>query len=124
MSRTLVPVVEAKQLSRKQKTAERHQRLRKKVGAPCSLSARIAVAADAAWAHTHSRPICAPVQLSGTADRPRLAVFRSNEHIYAQVRAMQAGVAHAAASSGGVLHRTGAAVQGHAQLCRGTMDCR
>jgi large subunit ribosomal protein L18 len=27
-----------------------------------------------------------PLQLNGTTDRPRLAVFRSNEHIYAQVR--------------------------------------
>jgi ribosomal protein L18 len=26
-------------------------------------------------------------QLSGDAERPRLCVFRSNEHIYAQVRA-------------------------------------
>ena len=25
------------------------------------------------------------MQLSGTAERPRLAVFRSNQHIYAQV---------------------------------------
>lgn len=30
-------------------------------------------------------PRLAP-QLSGTSERPRLAVFRSNEHIYAQVR--------------------------------------
>lgn len=29
------------------------------------------------------------LQLAGTTERPRLAVFRSNNHIYAQVSAQQ-----------------------------------
>lgn len=38
-------------------------------------------------------------RISGTADRPRLAVFRSNAHIYAQVIDDLAGLTLAAASS-------------------------
>ena len=38
-------------------------------------------------------------RISGTAERPRLAVFRSNAHIYAQVIDDQAGTTIAAASS-------------------------
>ena len=38
-------------------------------------------------------------RLHGTATRPRLAVFRSNKHIYAQVIDDDAGVTLAAASS-------------------------
>ncbi len=37
--------------------------------------------------------------VSGTADRPRLAVFRSHRHIYAQVIDDQAGHTFAAAST-------------------------
>ena len=39
-------------------------------------------------AATLDSPLAPPPnsQLSGTTERPRLAVFRSNEHIYAQVR--------------------------------------
>lgn len=35
-----------------------------------------------------------PSQVSGTAERPRLAVFRSNNHIYAQVRRIAGRVGH------------------------------
>jgi large subunit ribosomal protein L18 len=38
-------------------------------------------------------------RISGTADRPRLAVFRSNAHIYAQVIDDLAGTTLASASS-------------------------
>jgi large subunit ribosomal protein L18 len=39
------------------------------------------------------------LQVSGTQDRPRLAVFRSNNHIYAQVVDDEAGNTLAAAST-------------------------
>ncbi len=38
-------------------------------------------------------------KVSGTADRPRLAVFRSNKHIYAQLIDDVAGITLAAAGS-------------------------
>jgi large subunit ribosomal protein L18 len=38
-------------------------------------------------------------KISGTAQRPRLAVFRANQHIYAQVIDDQSGTTLAAASS-------------------------
>jgi hypothetical protein len=38
--------------------------------------------------------------VSGTTERPRLAVFRSNQHIYAQVRAACAAAALPAGGAG------------------------
>lgn len=35
-----------------------------------------------------NKPIATSVQLEGTTERPRLAIFRSNEHMYAQVRVL------------------------------------
>mmetsp|Transcript_6975 Transcript_6975/g.18734 ORF Transcript_6975/g.18734 Transcript_6975/m.18734 type:complete len:154 (+) Transcript_6975:1850-2311(+) len=49
----VAPSVQAKAVSRKEQTKDRHRRLR--------------------------------LKLSGTPERPRLAVYRSNQHIYAQV---------------------------------------
>ncbi len=40
-------------------------------------------------------------KIRGTKDRPRLSVFRSNKHIYAQLIDDQAGETLAAASGGG-----------------------
>eukprot|EP00879_Flechtneria_rotunda_P002048 GHRR01002227.1.p1 GENE.GHRR01002227.1~~GHRR01002227.1.p1 ORF type:complete len:155 (+),score=49.90 GHRR01002227.1:185-649(+) len=65
--RVFVTAVECKQVGRKQRTQNRHFRIRKK--------------------------------LNGTPARPRLAVFRSNQHIYAQVIDDEAGRTLAAAST-------------------------
>jgi large subunit ribosomal protein L18 len=58
------------------------------------------LSADAAAAHAPSPdPQQHQPQLSGTPERPRLAVFRTNEHIYAQVIDDVAGRTLAAAST-------------------------
>ena len=46
---------------------------------------------DAAAALNAARPCTPPPQVEGTPERPRLAVFRSNNHIYAQVGAPCSG---------------------------------
>ena len=51
------------------------------------------------WAKRRVRHIRVRRQVSGTSERPRLAVFRSLRHIYAQVIDDSAGVTVAAASS-------------------------
>jgi large subunit ribosomal protein L18 len=48
-------------------------------------------------------------KVRGTSDRPRLAVFRSNKHIYAQVIDDVRGVTVAAASTAESAARTGSA---------------
>lgn len=76
--RAFTPVQAAAKSSR-QKTEDRHKRLRKK--------------------------------LSGDAERPRLAVFRSNEHIYAQVIDDVKG--HTLASASTLLKDVKAAIEGN-----------
>ena len=72
----------AKQASRKERTQKRHKTIRSKVSAPqlshcaCPGSCPLLARTD------HGRM----PQVEGRPDRPRLAVYRSNNHIYAQVR--------------------------------------
>src|SRR5271163_558157 len=52
-------------------------------------------------------------QITGTAERPRLSVFRSSKHIYAQLIDDLTGVTLAAASSTNKEVKTGAAYGGN-----------
>ena len=54
-------------------------------------------------------------KIVGTAERPRLSVFRSNKQIYAQVINDKAGVTLAAASSLVVFDRNGYLYHGRVQ---------
>jgi hypothetical protein len=81
--RVFTPVV-AKAESRRARTVERHRRLRRKVG-PGRWSARPPALRLHLGGHDLSPTSPLRAQLVGTEGRPRLAVFRSNEHIYAQV---------------------------------------
>jgi len=89
--RAFVPVVECKagDKTRSARTTKRHMSIRKKVrvvkssgcggGRSGSQSAPLPNCSRLAHCNSH-------LQVSGTTERPRLAVFRSNQHIYAQVR--------------------------------------
>ncbi|GLI60403.1 hypothetical protein VaNZ11_002554, partial [Volvox africanus] len=59
----------------------------------------VAKAADTRKASTQARHKRLRKKLNGTAERPRLAVYKSNEHIYAQVIDDTAGNTLVAASS-------------------------
>lgn len=63
-----------------QRRQSRHFRLRKRVSAPHSPALRIAAFFGMLTRANRG------TQVSGTPERPRLAVFRSNQHIYAQAR--------------------------------------
>lgn len=61
----------------------------------------VAKAADSKKASTQARHARLRKKLSGTPERPRMAVYKSNEHIYVQVIDDVAGHTLAAASSVG-----------------------
>ena len=92
------------EISSRERRIRRHQSLRKKVRAPvaCCLAAAAAARAPA-WAAVKKRrtsastPTLRVTQVNGSEERPRLAVFRSNQHIYAQARARPSRRAPAAA---------------------------
>lgn len=66
----------------------RHFRLRKRVSAPAA-AAHVLGFLDVIFGHGMLTGGLSPTQVSGTPERPRLAVFRSNQHIYAQARAQR-----------------------------------
>ena len=76
--------------SRKARTAKRHLSIRKKVGhrLPGGRVVQVQSQCKAVPVLSLQRANAALsiTQVSGTTERPRLAVYRSNQHIYAQVR--------------------------------------
>lgn len=79
-------------MTRRESTDKRHKRIRSKVSLGSGArrrQQRQAGGAEAASgpAVAHSYASLSFAQVEGTPERPRLAVFRSNNHIYAQVGA-------------------------------------
>ena len=75
-------LVEAKAPTRLEQREKRHYRVRNKVGCAPPMAGL-----PAGLPHTAlTRCLRCHPQVSGTTERPRLAVFRSNSNIYAQVR--------------------------------------
>ena len=89
------------EISSRERRIRRHQSLRKKVRAPAAwrhASGGGAVARGRLPAKSVALTLLWRVtQVNGSEERPRLAVFRSNQHIYAQVRARASRRAPAAA---------------------------
>jgi len=91
--------VEARVMTRRAMLEKRHKRVRGSVSLilNCNiaafLSGRIGIRGLTMRYFIHN------LQVSGTQERPRLAVFRSNSHIYAQVVDDEAGSTLAAAST-------------------------
>lgn len=67
-------------MSRKQKTQKRHRAIRNKVAV-----ARAEAKYAAELKSPNTKQLFAGVQINGSTERPRLSVYRSNNHIYAQV---------------------------------------
>jgi large subunit ribosomal protein L18 len=78
-------IVEAKAVTKRESREARHARIRRTVSPPLLRVPQTALVAPSVFPSTSPQPPLPRPQVEGTTDRPRLAVFRSNNHIYAQV---------------------------------------
>ena len=77
--------MEARVFTRREQIEKRHKRVRNSVRPPADINAATSGSdgpPPPRWCLTNSLSF---PQVEGTPERPRLAVFRSNNHIYAQV---------------------------------------